>query len=68
MLEIKKQKKNQKNKQTNKHYIVLNLEVCGISSVGGKGLVVDWQRRSDGDNLIFALTIATFEILFNIIS
>ena len=39
MLEIKKQKKKTK-KQTNKHYIVLNLEVCGISSVGGKGLVV----------------------------
>ena len=67
MLEIKKQKKKKKKKKK-KNYIVLNLEVCGISSVGGKGLVVDWQRRSDGDNLIFALTIATFEILFNIIS
>ena len=66
MLEIKQKKKTKK--KTNKHYIVLDLEVCGISSVGGKSLVVDWQRRSDGDNLIFALTITTFEILFNIIS
>ena len=65
-----KKKKKKKKKATNKYYIVLNLDACEISSVGGGGIlaiVADRQRGSDVDNSIFALTWTTFEIVSNLI-